>query len=146
MEALDRVQIVGQNRDNAAVRMSMSAEGLELAMSAQDVGNAQESLDAKFEGTELTVAFNPVFLRDGVDADRLRRGGARHDRSAEAGNVAGGGRRRLPVPADAGAHVLSPAGCCVLVSAEPGPATSVGHLWLTDFRCCARSTSSSRPG
>ena len=41
---------------------------IELAMSAQDVGNAQESLDAKFEGTELTVAFNPVFLRDGVEA------------------------------------------------------------------------------
>ena len=68
MDALERVQIVGQNRDNAAVRISMSADGLELAMSAQDVGNAQESLDAKFEGTELTVAFNPVFLRDGVDA------------------------------------------------------------------------------
>ena len=30
--------------------------------------HAQESLDAKFEGTELTVAFNPVFLRDGVEA------------------------------------------------------------------------------
>ncbi len=68
LDALDRVQIVGQSRDNAAVRMSMSAEGLELTMSAQDVGNAQEALDAKFEGTELTVAFNPMFLRDGVEA------------------------------------------------------------------------------
>ena len=46
----------------------MSADGLELSMSAQDVGNAQETLDAKFEGTELTAAFNPMFLRDGVDA------------------------------------------------------------------------------
>jgi len=68
LDALDRVQIVGQNRDNAAVRLAMSGGGLELSMSAQDVGNAQESLDAKFEGSELTVAFNPVFLRDGVDA------------------------------------------------------------------------------
>lgn len=68
VESLDRVQIVGQNRDNAAVRLSMSAAGLELTMAAQDVGTAQESLDAKFEGGELTVAFNPVFLRDGVDA------------------------------------------------------------------------------
>ena len=59
---------LGQNRDNAAVRLSMNADVLELAMSAQDVGNAQESLDAKFEGTELTVSFNPVFLRDGVEA------------------------------------------------------------------------------
>jgi DNA polymerase III subunit beta len=68
IDALDRVQIVGQNRDNAAVRLLMSSGGLELSMSAQDVGNAQESLDAKFEGSELTVAFNPVFLRDGVEA------------------------------------------------------------------------------
>ena len=68
IEALDRVQIVGQNRDNAAVRLTMNAGGLELSMSAQDVGNAQESVDAKFEGTELTVAFNPVFLHDGIDA------------------------------------------------------------------------------
>jgi DNA polymerase III sliding clamp (beta) subunit (PCNA family) len=37
-------------------------------MSAQDVGSAQESVDAKFEGTELTVAFNPTFLHDGIDA------------------------------------------------------------------------------
>jgi len=68
LDALDRVQIVGQNRDNAAVRLAMSAEGLELSMSAQDVGSAQETLDAKFEGGELTAAFNPVFLRDGVEA------------------------------------------------------------------------------
>jgi DNA polymerase-3 subunit beta len=68
LEALDRVQIVGQNRDNAAVRLTMSEGGLELSMSAQDVGNAQESLDAKFEGSELTVAFNPLFLHEGVDA------------------------------------------------------------------------------
>ncbi len=68
MDSLDRVQIVGQNRDNAAVRIAMGGDGLELSMSAQDVGNAQETLDAKFEGGELTVAFNPMFLRDGVEA------------------------------------------------------------------------------
>jgi DNA polymerase III subunit beta len=68
IEALDRVQIVGQNRDNAAVRLTMGESGLELAMSAQDVGNAHETVDAKFEGTELTVAFNPTFLHDGIDA------------------------------------------------------------------------------
>jgi DNA polymerase-3 subunit beta len=68
LESLDRVQIVGQGRDNAAVRLSMTAGGLELSMSAQDVGSATETVDAKFEGSELTVAFNPGFLREGVDA------------------------------------------------------------------------------
>jgi DNA polymerase-3 subunit beta len=68
MEALDRVQIVGQGRDNAAVRLSMHADGVELTMTAQDVGTSQENVDAKFEGSELTVAFNPTFLRDGIEA------------------------------------------------------------------------------
>src|SRR5436190_5349552 len=68
LDALDRVQIVGQNRENAAVRLQMTNDGLELSMAAQDVGSAQESLDAKFEGSEVTVAFNPVFLREGVEA------------------------------------------------------------------------------
>ena len=31
-------------------------------------GTRRRHLDAKFEGAELTVAFNPTFLRDGVDA------------------------------------------------------------------------------
>jgi DNA polymerase III subunit beta len=68
LDALDRVQIVGQNRENAAVRLAMTTDGLELSMAAQDVGSAQESLDGKFEGTDVTVAFNPVFLREGVEA------------------------------------------------------------------------------
>jgi DNA polymerase-3 subunit beta len=68
LDALDRVQIVGQNRENAAVRLQMTTEGLELSMSAQDVGQAQEAIDAKFEGSEVTVAFNPVFLREGIEA------------------------------------------------------------------------------
>jgi DNA polymerase-3 subunit beta len=68
LEALDRVQIVGQNNDGASVRLTMSAEVLELSMTA-DAGSAQEVLEpAKFTGTELTAAFNPVFLREGIDA------------------------------------------------------------------------------
>ena len=134
LDALDRVQIVGQNRDNAAVRLAMSAEGLELSMSAQDVGNAQETLDAKFEGVELTCRVQP-----GVPARRCRsrrrgRGLARDDRPAEAGDTAGGRRRRLPVPADARTNVLRYAMQAV---ADSAPATSVTHLWLTDFRCIA---------
>ena len=46
----------------------MSADGLELSATAQDVGQAHEPVEAKFEGTELTVAFNSQFLLDGVEA------------------------------------------------------------------------------
>ena len=85
----------------------MSADGLELSMSRRTSANAQESLDAKFEGTELTVAFNPQFLHDGIDAVDTDEVVLETDRPAEAGDAARRRQRRLPVPADAGAHVLS---------------------------------------
>ena len=35
---------------------------------SQDVGNATEEIDATYDGTEMTVAFNPDYLSAGVDA------------------------------------------------------------------------------
>ena len=47
---------------------AMSSEGLELSAIAQDVGEAHESVEAKFDGGELIVAFNAQFLLDGIEA------------------------------------------------------------------------------
>ena len=44
------------------------ADGLELTAITQDIGQAVESLDAKYEGAEMMVAFNPDYLSAGVDA------------------------------------------------------------------------------
>ena len=65
LDAIRRVRLLA--RDATPVRLVMSADGLELLAVTQDVGQAHESLDAKFEGTELTVAFNPQYLAEGVD-------------------------------------------------------------------------------
>jgi DNA polymerase-3 subunit beta len=46
----------------------MTAEGLELSAVAQDVGEAHEVVEAKYEGSDLTVAFNSQFLLEGIDA------------------------------------------------------------------------------
>ena len=54
-------------REATPVRLSMKADGLELVAVTQDVGQAHEEFDAKYEGTELTVAFNPEYLLDGVE-------------------------------------------------------------------------------
>ncbi len=68
LDALDRVAIVGQGRDNANLRLTMSPSGIEMTMAVADVGSSEEPIDAKYEGSELTVAFNPQFLREGVEA------------------------------------------------------------------------------
>ena len=53
--------------DATPVRLVMRAEGLELVAIAQEVGQAHEALDAKYEGAELTVAFNPEYLIAGIE-------------------------------------------------------------------------------
>ena len=68
MEAVERVRLIGRDRDNAPIRLMMSAAGLELQTIVHDVGQATETLDAKYEGTETTIAFNPEFLLDGLGA------------------------------------------------------------------------------
>ena len=54
-------------------------------MSAQDVGDAQESLDAKFEGTRADRRVQPAVPARRGRRGRHRRGRARDDRPAEAG-------------------------------------------------------------
>ncbi|MEY2453542.1 MAG: polymerase subunit beta [Acidimicrobiaceae bacterium] len=65
LEAVRRVKLMA--REATPVRMVMRTDGLELVAITQDVGQAHEELDAKYEGTELTVAFNPEYLLEGVE-------------------------------------------------------------------------------
>jgi len=67
-QAVERVRLVGQGRDSAPTRLAMSADGLELAAIAQDVGEAHEAVEAKYEGADLTVAFNSQYLLEGLEA------------------------------------------------------------------------------
>jgi DNA polymerase III subunit beta len=67
LDALRRVRLLV--RDNTTpVRLSMRAGGVDLTVVSQEVGDASETVDADFDGTELTVAFNPTYLIDGVEA------------------------------------------------------------------------------
>jgi DNA polymerase-3 subunit beta len=66
LEALRRVRILAQ--DSKVVRLSLGGDTVDLTVIAQDVGNASETVDAKYEGTEMVVAFNPDFLAAGVEA------------------------------------------------------------------------------
>ena len=65
LEGVRRVRLLA--REATPVRLSMTNDGLELVAVTQDVGQAHESLDAKYEGTELTVAFNPDYLLQGIE-------------------------------------------------------------------------------
>lgn len=65
-EAIRLMKTVGE-RDTTPVRFSISTAGVEIAARSQDRGaEASEMLEAKYEGNDVHVAFNPQFLLDGV--------------------------------------------------------------------------------
>jgi DNA polymerase III subunit beta len=67
LDALRRVRLLV--RDNTTpVRLSMRQGGVELTVVSQEVGHASEDLDADYEGDEHSVAFNPSYLIEGVEA------------------------------------------------------------------------------
>lgn len=67
LEAVRRVKLLARD-PVTPVRMSLSAEGIQLSVITPDWGQATEDLDAKYEGAEMTVAFNPAYLVDGIEA------------------------------------------------------------------------------
>jgi DNA polymerase-3 subunit beta len=65
-EAVKRVALVAER--NTAVRLSFSVGQLVLEAGTGDEAQAQEVLEASFEGDDLSIAFNPQYLLDGLSA------------------------------------------------------------------------------
>ena len=65
VEAIKRVALVTERA--AQVRMEFD-DGLRLAAGGDDVGSAEEELPCTFEGEPLTIAFNPSYLLDALNA------------------------------------------------------------------------------
>jgi DNA polymerase-3 subunit beta len=68
-EFLDVVRRVSQlAQRNAPLRLSFSSGELKVSASTPDVGDAEETMPAAFEGEALEIGFNPEFLRDGIES------------------------------------------------------------------------------
>jgi len=65
--ALRRVRLLARDA-TTPVRVALRPETIELSVVTSDVGQASEEVDAKYEGSELTVAFNPGYLVEGIEA------------------------------------------------------------------------------
>ncbi|MEX1175370.1 MAG: DNA polymerase III subunit beta [Mycobacterium sp.] len=64
VEAIKRVALVADR--GAQVRMEFSPDCLRLSAGADGVGSAEEELAVEFAGESLTIAFNPIYLTDGL--------------------------------------------------------------------------------
>lgn len=69
LDALRRVRLLVKD-NTTPVRLSMRPGGVDLTVVSHEVGDASETVDADFTGEDLTVAFNPNYLIDGIDAIR----------------------------------------------------------------------------
>jgi DNA polymerase-3 subunit beta len=67
LDAVRRVKLMVRD-PTTPVRIAMRSDGIELTVITQDWGQATEEVDAKYEGAEMVVAFNPNYLIDGVEA------------------------------------------------------------------------------
>jgi DNA polymerase-3 subunit beta len=67
LEAVRRVKLLVRDT-MTPVRVALSGSGIQLTVVSQEIGQATEDVDAKYEGTEMTVAFNPTYLIDGIEA------------------------------------------------------------------------------
>jgi DNA polymerase III subunit beta len=66
LEVTRRVSQLAQR--NAPLRLSFSTGELRISASTPDVGDAEETMPAAFEGEPLEIGFNPEFLRDGIES------------------------------------------------------------------------------
>ncbi|GHJ40260.1 DNA polymerase III subunit beta [Streptomyces sp. TS71-3] len=66
VEAVKRVALVAER--NTPVRLSFEQGVLTLEAGSSDDAQAVERVDAKLEGDDISIAFNPTFLLDGLSA------------------------------------------------------------------------------
>ena len=72
-EAVKRVALVAER--NTAVRLSFSTGQLMLEAGTGDEAQAEEAMEAEYDGEDLSIAFNPQYLLDGlssIESDTVR--------------------------------------------------------------------------
>lgn len=69
IESVKRVSLVAER--NTPIRLSFSDGLVSLEAGAGDDAQASESLEATLEGDDISTAFNPVYLLDGLNALQL---------------------------------------------------------------------------
>jgi DNA polymerase III subunit beta len=66
LDVVRRIAVMAQR--NSPLRLRFAEGELTVSARTQDVGEAQESLPAAFNGEALEIGFNAEFLRDGIDS------------------------------------------------------------------------------
>ncbi|WP_367133854.1 DNA polymerase III subunit beta [Saccharothrix sp. HUAS TT1] len=71
VQAIKRVSLVAER--GTQVRLEFVDSGLRLSAGGDDEGSAEEELPVEYTGDPVTIAFNPAYLQEGLQAVRTPR-------------------------------------------------------------------------
>jgi DNA polymerase-3 subunit beta len=67
MTSLRRAKLLAKD-STSSVRLTARDKGLEIRTQSHDTGDIEDDVDADYQGEEITIAFNPSFLIEGIEA------------------------------------------------------------------------------
>ena len=67
LTSLKRAKLLAKD-STSSVRLTMKDKSVEIRTQSIDTGDIEDNVDADYQGEELTIAFNPSFLIDGIEA------------------------------------------------------------------------------
>ena len=67
LTSLKRAKLLAKD-STSSVRLTMRDRNVEIRTQSHDTGDVEDNVDADYNGEEMTIAFNPGFLIDGVEA------------------------------------------------------------------------------
>lgn len=67
LTSLKRAKLLAKD-STSSVRLTMKDRGIEIRTQSHDAGDVEDNVDADYNGDEITIAFNPTFLIEGIDA------------------------------------------------------------------------------
>lgn len=67
LTSLKRAKLLAKD-STSSVRLTMKEKTVEIRTQSIDTGDIEDNVDADYQGEELTIAFNPSFLIDGIEA------------------------------------------------------------------------------
>ena len=65
--SLKRAKLLAKD-STSSVRLTMKEKNVEIRTQSHDAGDVEDNVDADYTGEEITIAFNPNFLVDGIEA------------------------------------------------------------------------------
>jgi len=67
LTSLKRAKLLAKD-STSSVRLTMKDHSVEIRTQSHDAGDVEDNVDADYGGEEMTIAFNPSFLIDGIEA------------------------------------------------------------------------------